>query len=104
MEEIPLSLIEILILRFGRIIGFLTPIVLGLALLIFFIGLARFILRADNENERRRGQQIMVWGIVALFVMTSIWGIVSFIGKNLLIEQGGTSRAPSVELPVFKVK
>ena len=101
-QEIPLSLIEIFILRIGRIVGFLTPIVFALALLVFFIGLVRFIARSDNEIERLRGQRVMVWGVTALFVMTSIWGIIAFVGKNLLIEQGGTSRAPQVELPSLK--
>lgn len=98
-QEIPLSLIEILILRFGRAIEFLVPIIFALALLIFFIGLVRFIAYADNENERARGQKVMIWGVVALFIMSSIWGIIAFIGKNLLIDQGGTTRSPQVELP-----
>lgn len=98
-EEIPLSLIEILILRFSRVVGYLIPLVLAFALLIFLFGLARFLLRADNEIERRRGQRIMVWGVAILFVMSSIWGIISFIGQNLLINQGGIANSPQVNLP-----
>lgn len=101
-EEIPLSLIEILILRFSRIVGYLIPLVLALALLLFFVGLTRFLIRADNEIERRKGQRIMMWGIIILFVMSSIWGIISFIGQNLLITQGGIANSPQVDLPNVK--
>jgi O-antigen/teichoic acid export membrane protein len=76
-----------------------VPIVFAIALLIFFIGLVRFIAYSDSEIERKRGQQVMVWGVVTLFIMSSIWGIIAFIGKNLLIDQGGTTRSPQVELP-----
>lgn len=98
-KEIPLSLIEILIIRVGNIIGLLVPIVFAVALLIFFIGLVRFIAYSDSEVERKRGQRVMVWGVAVLFVMSSIWGIIAFIGQNLLIDQGGTTRSPQVELP-----
>jgi hypothetical protein len=65
------------------IIDFLIPMTVALALLFFFWGLAKFILHADNEDARAGGKQIMVWGIVALFVAISIWGIVYFIQREL---------------------
>lgn len=60
----------------GGTIQSLTVIVAGLALLFFFWGLAKFILNAGDENARQSGKQIMIWGVVALFVMVSVWGIV----------------------------
>ncbi len=59
------------------------PIVAGLALLFFFWGLAKFILKADDETAREEGKQVMKWGIVALFVMVSVWGIVAFLQEDL---------------------
>ncbi len=73
-----------LIIGVKSVIDLLIPIVAGLALLYFFWGLAKFILHADNEDKREEGKQVMKWGIVALFVMVSIWGIVRFITGELL--------------------
>jgi len=53
-----------------------------LALLFFFWGVARFILNADNEEKRREGKSIMVWGIVALFVMLFVWQIVNILANT----------------------
>ncbi len=68
---------------FIDLISITIPIVAGLALLTFFWGLAKFILHADNEDGRAEGKQVMKWGIVALFVMVSIWGIVSYLQFDL---------------------
>jgi len=85
-----------LITAFGGIVGSLLPIVAGLALLYFFWGLAKFILRAGEEKGREEGKQIMMWGIIALFVMVSIWGIVGFISDDLFgVGNGGSMPNPS---------
>ncbi len=72
------------------------PIVGSIALLVFFWGLARFILKAGEQEARDEGKQIMKWGIVALFVMVSIWGIVSFLQTDLF----GVSTRSVPQLPI----
>jgi len=65
------------------IIDILIPLVAALALLYFFWGLAKFILNAGNEDAQKEGKNIMIWGIVALFVIVSVWGLVRFVGSAL---------------------
>lgn len=63
----------------GDLVNTLIPIVFALALLFFLWGLARYILAAGNEEAKEQGKRIMIWGIVALFIMASVWGIVAFL-------------------------
>ncbi len=77
----------------GSIIQLLTQIAFAAALLFFFWGMAKFILHAGDERGREEGKEVMKWGIVALFVIVSIWGIVAFIQDDLL--PGGYSTAPN---------
>ena len=58
-----------------EILGLLVPIIFALTMIVFFWGIAQFILSAGNEQKRSEGKQIMLWGIIALFVMMSVWGI-----------------------------
>ncbi len=58
---------------------FLLPIVVGLAFLAFFIGVGRFIFSAGDSGHHESGKMLMVWGLVALFVMFSIWGILQIL-------------------------
>jgi fumarate reductase subunit D len=74
----PSDLTEFIGLLSG-IVGSVVPLVVGLAVLAFFWGLANFILGAGNEQKRVEGKQVMIWGIIALFVIISVWGIVALL-------------------------
>lgn len=68
------------------VINLLIPIVFALALLYFFWGIAQYILVAGDEGKKEEGKKKMFWGIIALFVMSSIWGIVFFIADAFGID------------------
>jgi hypothetical protein len=70
----------------GTLINTLTPIVVALALLYFFWGLAQYILKADDPEAKEKGKHIMVRGIIALFVMVSIWGIIRVLQTTFGVE------------------
>lgn len=51
----------------------------ALAAIIFIFGVVEFILNADNEDKRAQGKKHIVWGIIGLFIMFSVWGIIEII-------------------------
>ncbi len=59
------------------------PIVAAIALLVFFWGLAKFILHAGDDKSHETGKELMKWGIISLFVMVSVWGIVLFLTNDI---------------------
>ena len=59
----------------------LIPLAFTLALLFFFWGVAKYIWSAGDAKEE--GKKIMVWGVIALFVMSSIWGIIGFLKTDI---------------------
>lgn len=69
----------------GGVINQLIVIVAGLALLYFFWGLAKFIFHAGDIDKHEEGKNIMIWGIIALFVMVAVWGLLNFISSALNI-------------------
>lgn len=91
------SNLQDLIGRFVEILSALIPLLFGIALIGFLWGVGITILQADNEEKRKEGRQIMVWGIIGLFVMTAIWGIVSVIGGTFgirFLERPNTPQLP----------
>jgi|SRR3989344_3715854 len=91
-----LSNIETFVTSVGRVVGIALPIVVAIALLVFFWGLVKFIFAQGNEEAKVEAKKIMLWGIIALFVMVSIWGLVKFIGTALGVNQGDTVIVPTV--------
>ncbi len=57
----------------------LIPLLGVVAFLVFIIGVGRFIRSTDNEAELKKSKQTLIWGVIGLFVLFSIWGIVAFI-------------------------
>lgn len=86
--------IEGLIRSLGDIVDLALPIVVALALLAFFYGLAKLIW--GGAEAVAEGKTLMIWGVVALFVMVSVWGLVKFIGNAFGIDQGGSVEIPTV--------
>jgi len=91
-----LSNITRLISAIQNIVNTLLPILVTIALLVFFWGLIQYIRSANDPEAANNGKSIMIAGIIALFVMVSVWGIVGFIGRALNIEQGGSINVPKV--------
>jgi len=60
----------------------LGGLVIGLAFVAFFWGLAKFIMNAEDSEERAQGKQFMIWGIIALFVIVSIMGILGVLNNT----------------------
>lgn len=81
----------------GQLVGLATPIVVAVALVFFFWGLAQFILGSSESDKRKQAIEIMIYGIIALFVMVSIWGIVNVLQTTFSV--GGTQNvtAPRVQ-------
>ena len=84
-----LTNVENLATAIGRVVGILIPIVFALAMLFFFWGLAQYILNAGDPEAQKAGRSKMIWGIVAIFVMAAIWGLVAWLGTALDIDTGG---------------
>lgn len=93
-----LTEVENLATSIGDIVRTLIPIVFAIALLVFFWGLVRYIFGAEHDKEKAK--KTMLWGVIALFVMASVWGLVTFLGSNLGIDQ---DVAPDVDslIPSF---
>ena len=78
-----LSNLETLLRSVGRLVDIALPIVVAIALLVFFWGLVKFITSAGSEDAKKEGQRLMIWGLIALFVMVAVWGLIRFIGTAL---------------------
>ena len=59
--------------------GRIVPILMSLAMLVFIWGVLKFIRNAGDEGERETGKQVMLWGLIGLFVMASVWSLVAIL-------------------------
>jgi len=61
------------------ILDIVVSFLVVLALLGFIWGAIRFMGSAGDERVRSDGKKLMLWGILSLFLIVGIWGIVAII-------------------------
>lgn len=81
-----------------NILSLAAPLVIFISFIIFFWGLAVFILKSNDEKKRAEGKVLMTWGIIALFVAISIWALVNILYASIFGEGFGKI------LPQLKIK
>jgi len=91
-----LNNVEALIRSVGRLVNLLLPLIVGIALLVFFWGMARFIMSAGDEKARESGRNLMIWGVIAFVVMLSIWALVNFVQSALGLNPSQTIAIPQI--------
>lgn len=95
----------------GGLVMLITPMVVALALLGFFWGLAMYMFSLSGDGgsqahsaygmpstpqSKNAGRTIMLYGIGVLFVMLSIWGIVNVLQATFGIG-GGSIIPPTIQ-------
>ena len=65
---------------------FLTPLVtllVSVAVVTFIYGVFKFV-KSEGE-DKQAGREFMFWGIVGLFVMVSVWGLVGILQSTFIL-------------------
>lgn len=77
-----------------------VPFLVGLAIVVFFWYLVVFIWKGGQDPEAKNTSlKGMMYSILALFVMVSIWGIITFLGNVTGITHGGSGDSFAPKLP-----
>lgn len=75
----------------------IIPLLLGVAFLVFIWGIVTYFLVAGEEDDgRKKGRALMLWGIIGFTVIVSIWGIVGLISGGLGFEDSTLDVVPDV--------
>ena len=57
-----------------------APIIFALAFVVFIWGIVSyFCLHGDNETSRKEGRQFILWGILGMVVLVSVFGFVNIM-------------------------
>jgi hypothetical protein len=71
----------------------LTPVaglLVSLAVIFFLYGVFKFISAEESEQIRSEGKEFMFWGIVGIFVMVSLWGLVGVLQNTFMLDTGAS--------------
>lgn len=78
----------------GGLLDAVIPLLIGIGLIVFFWGLIKYIRNTESEE----GKKIMIAGLVGLFVMVSVWGIIR-LAQRVLNVQPNDAAGQQVQAP-----
>ena len=82
-----------------NILNAAVPLILSLAVVWFIWNVFRFAI-AGSEEDKTKAKTQMVWGIVAIFVMVSVWGLVAILTSTFGTTGQGALNGPTInQLP-----
>jgi hypothetical protein len=75
---------------YGAVIDPLILLAFMVAMVVFIWGIVQFMYSLDNATKRAEGRQHMIWGVVGMTIMVSVYGILELIsglvGNNSLLK------------------
>lgn len=71
----------------GSVIG----LIFALAFVYFMWGVVQYALYPDDEGKKDKGKQTMIWGIIALTVMFSVYGLIRVVRNTFNLNDDGAN-------------
>ena len=65
------------------IMNIVFPVLLAVAVFIIVWGIFKFIVNAGDEEARKTGRNFILWGVVGVFLMLSVWGLVNILTNTI---------------------
>jgi len=84
-----------------NILDRVVPFIIGLAVFIVIWGIFNYLTRAADEEKRAEAKKYILWGVVGVFCMLSVWGFVNILYNsfqlNRQINPNQIPRVPRVQ-------
>ena len=76
-------------------------VIFALGFLLFVYGLVEFLWKLNEGGDTDEGKQHMLWGIVGMLIMVSVYGILELLDNTFGLDfrNPDVSRAENISLP-----
>jgi hypothetical protein len=61
----------------------IIPLLMALAMMVFVYGVVKYVIAGDGSDDREEGRWFMIYGILGLFAMVSVWGLVILLANTV---------------------
>lgn len=62
----------------GGVLNRIVPLIISLAVVYFIFNVFKYAVAGD-EDKKAEAKKHMIWGIIGIFVMVSVWGLVAIL-------------------------
>lgn len=76
--------------------GRIMPLLILAALVLFLFGIVRLFFFKGAEADNKKNRDFVLYGIVALFVMVSVWGLVNILRSTFSLDNDNIPEPPAI--------
>ncbi len=84
-----------IISKLSNILNLIIPLIIGLAVVYFLWGLISYVMAGEGD-DKAKARGVMIYGIVTIFVMVSVWGLVNLLVGTFNLDNTIPSDIPQV--------
>ena len=79
-----------------ELLGLIIPLLITLATVFFLWGVIKYIAAAGDEKAVEEGKKMIIYGILGLFLIFSMWGIVRVAAITFGVHGQGFPAGPTI--------
>lgn len=80
--------IEAILCKFSQLLDTLIPVLVALGVVYFVYGVVSYVISSDEE-AKKAGRDRIIYGIIGLAVIVSLWGLVKIVTNTFGIGTAG---------------
>lgn len=96
----PVTNVSALVAWIGSAFNIATTLILGAAVVYFLWNVFGFVMSAGDSEKRAEKQGGIVYGIIGIAVMVSVWGLVRFFTSSARLETTPITPPAAIELKI----
>lgn len=73
------------------------PLLIAISTIVFIVGVIKYVSKGDDSTAREEGRNFILYGLIGLFVIISVWGLVGVLQGTFGI--GNTTFIPQLQEP-----
>ena len=73
-------------------------ILITLSVLYFLYGVSNYIRSDLSDSDKAEAKQVMLWGVVGLFAIVAMWGLVKIVQGTFDLDDSGFNKLPTSTL------
>lgn len=90
--------LQFIICRISELLNTIVPILIIIGVIFFIWGVITYVI-AQDEEAKTRGRDLMIYGLIGLMVIVSMWGLVAILKNTFGISGTTTINVPCIPSP-----
>lgn len=83
LAAVPASVTDIINKIEDNVVNPILVLLFAIAFLVFIWGVFTYIVHADDPTKRSEGGKGMIYGVIGMFIMFSVFGIINLIATTV---------------------